>query len=121
MGTDDQSEDDIKRLVDFLLEVELDLAEFTIMTPFPHTPVRAEMEKDGRILHNDWIKYTGSQTVFKPAKMSVDKLDELHQYAWDAFMARAEKNLQWVNFIWMLFSENSPTAPKSPNFAPRQR
>ena len=93
LGTDDQSEDDIKRLVDFLLEVELDLAEFTIMTPFPHTPVRADMEKEGRILHNDWIKYTGSQTVFKPAKMSVDKLDELHQYAWDAFYGSGGKEL----------------------------
>jgi radical SAM superfamily enzyme YgiQ (UPF0313 family) len=93
LGTDDQSEDDIKRLVDFLLEVELDLAEFTIMTPFPHTPVRADMEKEGRILHNDWIKYTGSQTVFKPAKMSVEKLDELHQYAWDAFYGPGGKEL----------------------------
>ncbi len=93
LGTDDQSEDDIKRLVDFLLDVELDLAEFTIMTPFPHTPVRADMEKEGRILHNDWIKYTGSQTVFKPAKMSVDKLDELHQYAWDAFYGPGGKEL----------------------------
>jgi len=93
LGTDDQSEDDIKRLVDFLLEVELDLAEFTIMTPFPHTPVRTDMEKEGRILHNDWIKYTGSQTVFKPAKMSVDKLDELHQYAWDAFYGPGGKEL----------------------------
>ena len=93
LGTDDQSEDDIKRLVDFLLEVELDLAEFTIMTPFPHTPVRSDMEKEGRILHNDWIKYTGSQTVFKPAKMSVEKLDEMHQYAWDAFYGPGGKEM----------------------------
>ena len=76
-----------------MLEVELDLAEFTIMTPFPHTPVRSDMEKEGRILHNDWIKYTGSQTVFKPAKMSVDKLDEMHQYAWDAFYGPGGKEL----------------------------
>ncbi|MEN8255174.1 MAG: cobalamin-dependent protein [Verrucomicrobiota bacterium] len=93
LGTDDHDEDSIKRLVDFLLEVELDLAEFTIMTPFPHTPIRAEMEKDGRILHNDWLKYTGSQTVFKPAKMSAEKLDEMHQYAWDAFYGPGGKEL----------------------------
>ena len=93
LGTDDHDEDDIKSLVDFLLEVELDLAEFTIMTPFPHTPIRAEMERDGRILHNDWLKYTGAQTVFKPAKMSVEKLDELHQYAWDTFYGPGGKEL----------------------------
>ena len=93
LGTDDQDEDSIKRLVDFLLEVELDLAEFTVMTPFPHTPIRAQMEKDGRILHNDWVRYTGGQTVFKPAKMSVDKLDEMHQYAWDTFYGPGGKEL----------------------------
>ena len=37
LGLDDHSEDDIKRLIDFLLEIELDLAEFTVLTPFPHT------------------------------------------------------------------------------------
>ena len=37
LGLDNQSEDDILRLVDFLLEVGLDLAEFTVLTPFPHT------------------------------------------------------------------------------------
>ena len=85
LGTDDQDEDAIKRLVDFLVDVDLDLAEFTIMTPFPHTPVRATVEKEGRVLHNDWKRYTGAETVFKPAKMSVDTLDRMHQYAWEAF------------------------------------
>ena len=40
LGTDEQDEDYIKRLVDFLMEIELDVAEFTIMTPFPHSPDR---------------------------------------------------------------------------------
>ena len=37
LGLDNQSEDDMRRLIDFLLEIDLDLAEFTILTPFPHT------------------------------------------------------------------------------------
>ncbi len=41
LGTDEQDADAIKRLVDFLCEVRLDVAEFTIVTPFPHTPLRA--------------------------------------------------------------------------------
>jgi len=93
LGTDDQDVDAIKRLVDFLKEEELDLAEFTILTPFPHTPIRAEMEADGRILHNDWIHYTGAETVFKPAQMTVDELNEMHQYAWDEFYGPGGKEL----------------------------
>ena len=70
LGMDDHDEDYIKRLVDFLLEINLDLAEFTILTPFPHTPIRADLEAAGRVLHNDWRRYTGGEVVFQPALMS---------------------------------------------------
>lgn len=85
LGMDDHDEDYIKRLVDYLLEIELDLAEFTILTPFPHTPIRAQLEKENRIFHDDWIHYTGAEVVFRPARMTAAKLDEMHQYAWDTF------------------------------------
>ena len=85
LGLDEQTEDDIKRLVDFLLEVKLDLAEFTILTPFPHTRSRDDLVKDGRILTSDWDLYTADHVVFQPRHMSPDRLLELYQYAWDAF------------------------------------
>ncbi|BCR03194.1 B12-binding domain-containing radical SAM protein [Desulfuromonas versatilis] len=87
LGTDDQSEDDIKRLVDFLLEVELDVAEFTILTPFMQSPIRRQLEKEGRILSNDWSRYTADKVVFQPRQMSPEKLQELYYYAWDTFYA----------------------------------
>ena len=85
LGTDDQSEDDIKRLVDFLMEIDLDVAEFTILTPFPQSPIRRQMEKEGRILSNDWLKYTADKVVFQPKQMTPEKLQELYYYAWDTF------------------------------------
>ncbi len=87
LGTDEHDEDSIKRLVDFLLELDLDLAEFTVMTPFPGTPIREKLLNENRILHNDWRRYTCGEAVFQPAKMSPEKLDEMAQYAWDAFYA----------------------------------
>ena len=87
LGTDDHDEDAIKRLVDYLLDLELDLAEFTVLTPFPGTPIREKFEREGRILSNDWIRYTCGETVIRPARLSVDRLDELYQYAWEAFYA----------------------------------
>ena len=85
LGLDDHDEDYIKRLVDFLLEIDLDLAEFTILTPFPHTRIRTQLEKENRIIHNDWSRYTAGEVVFKPEKMSVDTLQRMYQYAWDSF------------------------------------
>jgi radical SAM superfamily enzyme YgiQ (UPF0313 family) len=94
LGTDDQSEDDIKRLVDFLLEIELDVAEFTIMTPFPHSPIRRQLEQEGRILSNDWNQYTADKVVFQPKQMSPEKLQELYYYAWDTFNADSGHQLK---------------------------
>jgi len=94
LGCDEHDEDYTRRLLDFLLEIDLNLAEFTIMTPFPHTPVRAGMERDGRILHNDWIRYTGDNVVFQPAKMSVEKLEELNEWAWEEFYRDQSKEIR---------------------------
>lgn len=94
LGTDDHDEDYIKKLVDFLLEIDLDLAEFTILTPFPHTPIRSKLEKENRILHNDWARYTAGEVVFRPAKMSVDSLQKMYEYAWESFYSGLCKEIQ---------------------------
>lgn len=94
LGMDNHDEDYIKRLVDFLLEIELDLAEFTILTPFAHTPIREQLEKEGRILDNKWLRYTGGEVVFKPAKMSVGSLEKMYQYAWDTFYSDFSKEVK---------------------------
>jgi radical SAM superfamily enzyme YgiQ (UPF0313 family) len=43
LGLDHHTEDSILRLIDFLLEIDLDLAEFTVLTPFPHTKAYADL------------------------------------------------------------------------------
>lgn len=85
LGTDDHTEDSIRRLVDFLAEVELDLAEFTVLTPFAHTPIREGLEAEGRILTNDFSRYTAGEVVFRPKHMTPEKLQELYEYAWKTF------------------------------------
>jgi len=85
LGLDDQTEDDIKRLIDFLLEIELDLAEFTIMTPFPHTKAWDDMKRQGRIFDNDWDHFNAGQVVFTPKNMTPERLQELYDNAWKIF------------------------------------
>ncbi len=85
LGLDDQGEDDVRRFIDFLMEIKLDLAEFTILTPFPHTRAFDDMHQAGRILSYNWNDYTADKVVFQPAKMTPDKLQELYNHAWDTF------------------------------------
>jgi hypothetical protein len=51
------------------------------------------MEKEGRILSNNWSDYTADKVVFKPKLMSPERLQELYFYAWDTFYA--EKSYQF--------------------------
>ena len=121
LGTDDHDEDAIKRMVDFLLEIDLDLAEFTIMTPFPHTPIRAQLEREGRILHNDWRRYTGSQAVFQPARISPAKLDEMHQYAWDTFYSGCSKELKMAQLYLKVLRSQQDQASAAPWHTTRRK
>jgi radical SAM superfamily enzyme YgiQ (UPF0313 family) len=92
LGTDDQTEDDIKRLVDFLLEIELDLAEFTILTPFPHTKTYDDLLRENRIIDTDWNNYNAGKVVYQPKHMSPERMLELYRYAWDTFYKDESQN-----------------------------
>lgn len=85
LGLDNQTEDDIKRLVDFLLEIDLDLAEFTVLAPFPHTKAYTDLIKQNRIFNKNWDDYNAGQVVYHPKNMTADRLQELYEYAWDTF------------------------------------
>ena len=99
LGTDDQDEDEIKRLVDFLIENNLDMAEFTILTPFPHSPIRSKFENEGRIISNNWQDYTCDKVVFQPRQMTPEKLQELYHYAWETFYASSGYQLKMADLF----------------------
>lgn len=85
LGLDRHTEDYIKRLIDFLLDIELDLAEFTVLTPFPHTKAWDELHGQKRIFTYDWDEYSADKVVYHPKHMSAERLQELLAYAWDTF------------------------------------
>ena len=85
LGLDRHTEDDIRRLVDFLLEIELDLAEFSVLTPFPHTRAFADLQAERRILSYNWDDYTCDKVVFQPKHMSPERLEQLCDEAWEIF------------------------------------
>lgn len=47
---------------------------FSILTPFPGTPIFEKMEKEGRILINDWSQYNPTKVVFQPKNMTTEEL-----------------------------------------------
>jgi len=93
LGLDSHTEDFIKELIDFLLEIELDLAEFTVLTPFPHTRAYQQLEAENRIFSYNWADYTADKVVYHPRHMSAERLQELLFHAWDTFYANTSQQL----------------------------
>ncbi len=117
LGLDNQTEDDIKRLIDFLLEIELDLAEFTVLTPFPHTKAYDDLSKQNRILSHDWNDFSADQVVFQPKHMSPEKLQGLLDYAWNAFYQDEPQSIKMAK----LFKEVVKKEMADDTFKPRDR
>lgn len=47
-----------------------------ILTPYPGTRLFRRMEKEGRLLHRDWGRYTAYQTVFESRKILPEELEK---------------------------------------------
>ena len=99
LGLDDHTEDGIRRLIDFLMDIDLDLAEFTVLTPFPHTKAWDELTRQNRIFSFDWDDYSADKVVYTPRHMTPDKLQELLQYAWDTFYADQSQEIKMFNLF----------------------
>jgi radical SAM superfamily enzyme YgiQ (UPF0313 family) len=117
LGLDSHTEDSIKRLIDFLLEIDLDLAEFTVLTPFPHTKAFRDLEKQGRILSRDWDRYGADQVVYQPRHMSPERLQELLDYAWDTFYRDESQSMKMAR----LFQQVVRKEMADNTFRPRDR
>lgn len=117
LGIDSHTEDSIKRLIDFLLDIELDLAEFTVLTPFPHTKAYTDLEKDGRILSKDWNDFSADKVVYQPKQMSPGKLQELLDLAWSSFYQDESQEMK----MFKLFKQVISREMADGTFKPRNR
>jgi len=117
LGLDRHTEDDIKRLIDFLLEIDLDLAEFTVLTPFPHTKAYEDLHRKNRILSYDWDDYTADKVVYQPKHMTPQRLQELLDYAWETFYRDEPQKLR----MFKLFQQVIRKEKADQSYRPRDR
>jgi radical SAM superfamily enzyme YgiQ (UPF0313 family) len=80
-----------KKTVEFVQKNNIELPTFSILTPFPGTPLRKRLEGEGRIFDNDWSHYDMSHVVFKPKKMTALELQQ--GYLWAQKYACAPRSI----------------------------
>lgn len=81
-GNDNDDSSAFDEVRDFVLENRIDLPRFSIMTPFPGTPLHKRLAEEGRILTRDWSKYDGQHVVFQPKNLSPEELQLGHERIW---------------------------------------
>jgi len=117
LGLDSHSEEFILELIDFLLDIELDLAEFTVLTPFPHTRAYNDMVAQNRILSTDWNDFSADKVVYQPKQMSPERLQELLDLAWSRFYGDESQEMK----MFKLFRQVVGKEMEDGSFRPRDR
>jgi radical SAM superfamily enzyme YgiQ (UPF0313 family) len=85
LGLDGDDTSTFKRTVAFAEQHKLAAAQFSVLTPFPGTVMRAQLEREGRIVDNDWSHYTMSNVVFRPRHMTELQLRQGQNYVYGRF------------------------------------
>jgi radical SAM superfamily enzyme YgiQ (UPF0313 family) len=73
-GFDTDTPDVFDETLRMIKELQIDLADFCVLTPFPGTPIYNKLDKEGRIITKDWSQYNLKNVVFKPKNMTPDEL-----------------------------------------------
>ncbi len=84
-GLDNDDKDVFKRTVDWAVKNALTTSTFHVLTPYPGTALFKEMEKQGRILHNNWNLYDTRQVVYKTIGLNEDELKAGYDWAYQSF------------------------------------
>jgi len=85
LGLDGDDRGVFARTVAFAEQHKLVAAQFAVLTPFPGTAMRQQLEREGRIANHDWSHYTMSNVVFRPRHMTDLELRAGQKYVYGRF------------------------------------
>ena len=80
-GFDGDDASVFEKTVAFVQRNHIELPTFSILTPFPGTPLQERMEQEGRIFDTNWSHYDMSHVVFRPKRMTVRQLQDGYLWA----------------------------------------
>ena len=98
-GFDTDQADVFDETVEFVDRIGVDVAHFSILTPYPGTHTYARMLGDERITTFDWKRYNMYTCVFQPAQMSAAELE--------AGLGRAYRNFYGRSRRWRRFARHA--------------
>ena len=80
-GFDEDDRHVFELTVEVLDRLGVGFPNFTLLIPLPGTDIYRQMKAEGRLLTDDWERYTGSEVVFRPRLMTPEQLQEGSDWA----------------------------------------
>ena len=96
-GFDEDTPDIFDATLEKINELEIDVLELNILTPYPGTPLFKRLDEEGRIFTKDWSKYNQIEVVYEPKNMTIEELYEgtkkvaKEYYSWKNIIKRNVK------------------------------
>lgn len=84
-GMDEDKPDLFEKTVAWGIQQALTTATFHVMTPYPGTALYEKMQKEGRIITQNWDLYDTRNVVYKTKNMSADELKAGYDRAYKDF------------------------------------
>jgi len=80
IGGDEDTEDTVAETALQAVQIGVDIIQITNLTPLPGTRLYERYQQEGRLIATDypqdWERYTFTETVYEPRRMSARRLDE---------------------------------------------
>lgn len=98
LGLDNDNIDTFKKTLKFAERHKLAAAQFSVLTPYPGTEMRKQLECEGRIANDGWEDYTMSKVVFQPLNMTKEDLKKGQRYIYKRFysiLSILKRSLTW--------------------------
>jgi radical SAM superfamily enzyme YgiQ (UPF0313 family) len=97
----------INETIRFAKTLNLDYAEFSILTPYPGTLIYEHAKKNDLLLTEDWSKYTGLEPIIKIESLSSSKLKSLLQRAYLTFYLTPKNIYNWLKNRQLTFIKSA--------------
>jgi len=106
IGLPGETRETMQRTIDFAIDIDPLIANFSMMTPYPGTKVYEIVKRQGSFLINDWEDYVffEQKARYEMGEMTAELVEEMYRKAYRQFYMRPSPILQrlktkafWLN------------------------
>jgi radical SAM superfamily enzyme YgiQ (UPF0313 family) len=99
LGSDSEDETIFEKTVKFIRDTNMVYSMINVLTPLPGTRLFERFDREGRLLHKDWERYSLETVCFKPKQMSPETLQEGRRWIYQEIYSLQDVHNRYENFL----------------------